>query len=599
MTIAYAPDGAAAQLGDLPTWDLGDLYSGMDSPQFAADLDSAAADAKAFAATYQGKLADLSGDALGAAIASFERLQERLGRIGSFAGLLFASNMSDPKIGQFQQNTQERLTEITTTLLFFALEINRIEDQDLDAKLAAPALAKYRPWLRDTRAFRPHQLNDDLEKLLHEKQLSARNAWSRLFDETMARLRFPLDGKDLTSAEILHLLSEKDGKLRERAAKAFGKVMGDNIQLFALLTNTLAKDKEIEDKWRRFERPPSARNLANQVEDSVVDALVAAVKGAYPRLSHRYYTLKARWFGVAALDYWDRNAPLPEADDRLIAWPEATKTVIDAYSAFSPELAAVGGRFFANRWIDVPVRPGKAPGAFAHPCVPSVHPYLLLNYQGKVRDVMVLAHELGHGVHQVLAGPQGYLQADTPLTLAETASVFGEMLTFQSLLKSAPDARTRKAMLAQKVEDMLNTVVRQVAFYDFEARLHDERRKGELTAERIGEIWLAVQAESLGPALRFGPEYATYWSYIPHFIHAPFYVYAYAFGDCLVNSLYAVYQAGTPGFQAKYLDMLRAGGTLRHKELLAPFGLDAGDPAFWNRGLDMIAGFIAELERMG
>jgi oligoendopeptidase F len=599
MTIAYAPDGAAAQLGDLPTWDLGDLYSGMDSPQFAADLDSAAADAKAFAATYQGKLADLSGDALGAAIASFERLQERLGRIGSFAGLLFASNMSDPKIGQFQQNTQERLTDITTMLLFFALEINRIEDQDLEAKLAAPALAKYRPWLRDTRAFRPHQLNDDLEKLLHEKQLSARNAWSRLFDETMARLRFPLDGKDLTSAEILHLLSEKDGKLRERAAKAFGKVMGDNVQLFALLTNTLAKDKEIEDKWRRFERPPSARNLANQVEDSVVDALVAAVKGAYPRLSHRYYTLKARWFGVAALDYWDRNAPLPEADDRLIAWPEATKTVIDAYSAFSPELAAVGGRFFANRWIDVPVRPGKAPGAFAHPCVPSVHPYLLLNYQGKVRDVMVLAHELGHGVHQVLAGPQGYLQADTPLTLAETASVFGEMLTFQSLLKSAPDARTRKAMLAQKVEDMLNTVVRQVAFYDFEARLHDERRKGELTAERIGEIWLAVQAESLGPALRLGPEYATYWSYIPHFIHAPFYVYAYAFGDCLVNSLYAVYQAGTPGFQAKYLDMLRAGGTLRHKELLAPFGLDAGDPAFWNRGLDMIAGFIAELERMG
>ncbi len=600
MTIAYAPDGAAAtQLGDLPTWDLGDLYSGMDSPQFKADLESAAADARDFAALYEGKLAGLSGDALAGAVATYEGLQERLGRIGSFAGLLYAGDMSDPKIGQFQQNAQERLTAITTTLLFFALEINRIEDKDLDAKLASAALAKYRPWLRDTRAFRPHQLSDELEKLLHEKQLSGRNAWNRLFDETMARLRFPLDGKDLTSAEILHLLSDKDGKVRERAAKSFGKVMGDNIQVFALLTNTLAKDKEIEDKWRHFLRPPSARNLANQVEDAVVDALVAAVKGAYPRLSHRYYKLKAKWFGVEVMDYWDRNAPLPDADDRTITWPEATKTVMDAYAAFSPELAAVGGRFFANRWIDVPVRPGKAPGAFAHPCVPSVHPYLLLNYQGKVRDVMTLAHELGHGVHQVLAGPQGYLQADTPLTLAETASVFGEMLTFQSLLKSAPDARTRRTMLASKVEDMLNTVVRQIAFYDFEARLHDERRQGELTAERIGELWFAVQSESLGPALRFGPEYASYWAYIPHFVHAPFYVYAYAFGDCLVNSLYAAYKTGTPGFQARYLDMLRAGGTLRHKELLAPFGLDAGDPAFWNRGLDMIAGFIEELEGMG
>ncbi|TXL71042.1 M3 family oligoendopeptidase [Vineibacter terrae] len=600
MTIAYAPDGTAAtKLGDLPTWDLGDLYGGMDAPQLQADLEAASAEAKDFAARYEGKLAGLTGDALAEAIAAYERMQERLGRVGSYAALLYAGDMSDPRIGQFQQNTQERITAITTTLLFFALEINRIEEKDIEAKLASAALARYRPWLRDTRAFRPHQLSDELEKLLHEKHLSGRSAWTRLFDETMARLRFPLDGRDLTSAEILHLLSDKDGRVREKAAKSFGKVMGDNIQVFALLTNTLAKDKEIEDKWRHFPRPPSARNLGNQVEDAVVDALVAAVKDAYPRLSHRYYKLKAKWFGVEVLDYWDRNAPLPDADDRTIAWPEATRTVIEAYKAFSPELAAVGSRFFANRWIDVPVRPGKAPGAFAHPVVPSVHPYLLLNYQGKVRDVMTLAHELGHGVHQILAGPQGYLQADTPLTLAETASVFGEMLTFQALLKSAPDARTRKAMLASKVEDMLNTVVRQIAFYDFEARLHDERRQGEITAARIGELWLAVQAESLGPALRFGPEYAHYWAYIPHFIHVPFYVYAYAFGDCLVNSLYAVYQAGAPGFQARYLDMLRAGGTLRHKELLAPFGLDASDPAFWSRGLEMLAGFIAELEEMG
>ncbi|QQS11994.1 MAG: M3 family oligoendopeptidase [Rhodospirillales bacterium] len=601
MTKTFAPDGAAAAaLGDLPTWDLRDLYADMDSPALKADLESCDAEAKAFASRYEGKLAALDGDGLAGAIASFEALQERLGRIGSYASLLYAGDMTDPKVAQFQQNMQERLTAITTALLFFTLEVNRLDEAALSRALdASAALAKYRPWLRDTRSYLPHQLSDELEKLLHEKQLSGRNAWNRLFDETMARLRFPLDGKPLTSAEILHLLSDRDGAVREKAARAFGKVMGENIQVFALLTNTLAKDKEIEDKWRHFARPPSERNLANQVEDEVVDALHAAVVAAYPRLSHRYYALKARWFGVDALDYWDRNAPLPDSDDRVIAWPEATRIVSDAYAAFSPELANVGRRFFDNRWIDVPVRPGKSPGAFAHPCVPSAHPYLLLNYQGKTRDVMTLAHELGHGVHQILAGPQGYLQSATPLTLAETASVFGEMLTFRALLAAAPDKRARKAMLAGKVEDMLNTVVRQIAFYDFELRLHRERREGELTAQRIGEIWMDVQRESLGPSLRFHDEYAHYWSYIPHFVHAPFYVYAYAFGDCLVNSLYAAFQSGAvPDFQAKYLAMLGAGGTLRHKELLAPFGLDASDPAFWGKGLDMIAGFIDELEGM-
>jgi oligoendopeptidase F len=599
MTKTFAPDGAAAApLGDLPTWDLSDLYPAMDAPGLETDLKKAEADAKAFAADFQGRLGDLSGDAFAAAIKRYEALQESLGRIGSYASLLYAGNMSDPRIGQFQQNIQERVTNITSDLLFFSLEINRLEDAVLDRKSAeSAALRAYAPWLRDTRMFRPHQLSDDLEKLLHEKFPSGRGAWSRLFDETMARLRFPFDNESLTSAQILNKLSDRDGKVRERAAKSFGTVMGENIGVFALLTNTLAKDKEIDDKWRRYARPPSQRNLFNAVEDEVVDALVSAVKSAYPRLSHRYYKLKAKWFGVEQLDYWDRNAPLPDADDRVIPWPDATRIVMDAYSAFSTDLAAVGKRFFDNKWIDVPTRPGKSPGAFAHPTVPSAHPYLLLNYQGKVRDVMTLAHELGHGVHQVLAGPQGYLQADTPLTLAETASVFGEMLTFRSLLKGAPDKKTRRAMLAGKVEDMLNTVVRQIAFYDFELRLHTERRKGEVTAERIGEIWLEVQSESLGPALRFHPEYATYWAYIPHFIHSPFYVYAYAFGDCLVNSLYAVFQSGTVAdFQTKYLAMLGAGGTLRHKELLAPFGLDASDPAFWSKGLDIISGFIDEIE---
>jgi len=326
--------------------------------------------------------------------------------------------------------------------------------------------------------------------------------------------------------------------------------------------------------------------------------LIAATREAFPTLSHRYYRLKAKWFGQDSLLYWDRNAPLPDEDQRSFTWALARETVLDAYGAFSPDMAAIGKRFFDHPWIDAPVNPGKAPGAFAHPTVPSAHPYLLLNYLGKARDVMTLAHELGHGVHQVLAGPQGALMSDTPLTLAETASVFGEMLTFQAMLRAEADPKRRKAMLAAKVEDMINTVVRQIAFVEFERRLHDERREGELTAERIGELWMSVQAESLGPAIRFEDEYRHYWTYIPHFIHTPFYVYAYAFGDCLVNSLYAVYQGAQAGFAEKYLDMLRAGGTRRHKELLAPFGLDASDPTFWRKGLSVISGFIDQLEAL-
>ena len=587
-----------AMLGDLPTWNLADLYSSPTGPDLLADLKRADAEAEAFARDFEGKVGGLDGKALGAAIARYEAMSDRMGRIGSYASLYYASDMADPERGRFSQDVSERLTDIGSKLLFFGLEVKRIEDAGIAARMKVPELAKYGPWLRDLRAFRPHTLSDELEKALHEKYVVGRAAWSRLFDETIARLRYPFRNEVLTEPQILDKLSAKDATVRKDAAKSFGKVQGDNIAVFALLTNTLIKDKEIEDRWRKYPRPQSAMNLGNCVEDEVVDALAASVKAAYPRLSHRYYKLKARWFGVEKMPYWDRNAPLPEHDDRVIAWPEATRIVLDAYGAFSPELASVGKRFFDNNWIDAPARPGKSPGAFAHPTVPSAHPYLLLNYQGKVRDVMTLAHELGHGVHQVLAGGQGALMADTPLTLAETASVFGEMLTFQSLLKTAPDKSTRKAMLAGKVEDMLNTVVRQIAFYDFEQRIHMARRDGELTPDAIGEIWMAVQKESLGPAFSFDDEYRAYWSYIGHFIHSPFYVYAYAFGDCLVNSLYAAYQARPEGFQAKYLDMLKAGGVKRHKELLAPFGLDASDPAFWDRGLGVISGFVDELEKL-
>ncbi|MBV8652270.1 MAG: M3 family oligoendopeptidase [Alphaproteobacteria bacterium] len=598
LTQRDAAAGAGRDLGQLPEWNLADLYPGRDSPELKRDLAAVEADANAFRERYEGKLAGLSGAALGAAIATYERLDETLGRIISYASLVHAGDMSDPEIGRFYQTMQEKVNAVGTILLFFTLELNRIEDAALAEKLKSKELAHYEPWLRDRRAARPYQLSDDLERLLHEKSVSGRAAWIRLFDELMVSLRFPLDGKDLTSEEVLHLLSDHDGKTREKAAKILGHVLGANVRQFSLITNTLAKDKGIEDRWRSFKRPISSRNLANFVEDEVVDALISAVRSSYPDLAHRYYRLKAKWLGVERLDYWDRNAPLPNEDDRVIPWSEAKQTVLDAYNAFSPELASVGARFFANAWIDAPTRPGKAPGAFAHPTVPSAHPYLLLNYQGKQRDVMTLAHELGHGVHQVLAGKQGALMADTPLTLAETASVFGEMLTFRALLAAQTNPAKRKVMLAGKVEDMLNTVVRQIAFVEFERRVHDQRRVHELTPDELGEIWLAVQRESLGPALKLDGDYRHFWTYIPHFIHTPFYVYAYAFGDCLVNSLYAVYQGAHPNFAQKYLDMLRAGGTLRHKELLAPFGLDAADPSFWGKGLSVIRGFIDELERM-
>ena len=592
--LAVGPRQTA--LLDLPEWDLSDLYPGRDSEPLARDLAQLADDAEAFRERYQGRLADLSGAALGAAIETYEQLQEQSGRIISYASLVHAGDLADPEIGRFFQTMQERINTVSTTLLFFTLELNRLDDADLKAKEADPALTGYRPWLRDTRAFRPHQLSDEIEKLLHEKYVAGRAAWTRLFDETIADLRFTIGGKELTEAEAFDLLSDRDPEIRREAALVIGDVLGKHARTFALITNTLAKDKEIEDRWRRFARPISSRNLSNFVEDNVVDALIAAVRDSYPRLAHRYYKLKAGWFGVEALPFWDRNAPLPEDEDRLIPWPEAEETVLSAYGAFSPELAAVGGRFFAGGWIDAPVRPGKASGAFAHPTVPSAHPYLLLNYQGRVRDVMTLAHELGHGVHQVLAAKQGYLMADTPLTLAETASVFGEMLTFRALLARETDPKSRKIMLAAKVEDMLNTVVRQIAFATFELAVHDERREAELTPDRLGEIWLKVQRESLGPALSLDEPYRHYWTYIPHFIHTPFYVYAYAFGDCLVNSLYAVYQDAHQGFAEKYLELLRAGGTLRHQELLAPFGLDAADPSFWSKGLSVITGFIDELE---
>jgi oligoendopeptidase F len=587
----------------LPEWNLADLYPALDAPEVTRDLIRGEEECEAFEAAYKGKLAALAagpdaGAALAAAVRRYEAVEDLLGRLISFASLVYVGDTTDPARAKFYGDVQEKITAASLHLLFFTLELNRVDDAALERAMADAALGHYRPWIEDVRKEKPYQLDDRLEELFHEKSVTGYSAWNRLFDETIAGLRFEVEGEELAIEPTLNLLQDPDGGKRAAAAHAIAATFKQNLRLFALISNTLAKDKEISDRWRGFKDIADARHLSNRVEREVVEALVEAVRAAYPKLSHRYYRLKARWFGQETLPHWDRNAPLPDVPMQTIPWREARETVLSAYRTFSPEMAAVAERFFRDRWIDAPVRPGKQPGAFAHPTVPSAHPYVLLNYQGKPRDVMTLAHELGHGVHQVLAAPNGALMAPTPLTLAETASVFGEMLTFRSLLSRITEPAQRKAMLASKVEDMINTVVRQIAFYSFERKLHSERKLGELTPDRIGELWMSVQGESLGPAIELKPGYETFWAYIPHFVHSPFYVYAYAFGDCLVNSLYAVYERAADGFAERYLAMLAAGGTKHHAELLAPFGLDARDPAFWQGGLSVIERMIAELEAM-
>ena len=589
---------AVAALKNLPEWNLADLYSGPDSALFKIDLAKAEKLAAQFASDYRGKVTGLDGVGLAKAIVDYEKLSDLGGRIASYAQLYYVGNTTDSARSKFYGDVNSKITEFSTQLLFFELELNHIEDAKLTEALKVPALAHYKPWLDNLRAEKPYQLDDKTEQLFLEKSQTAAGAFNRLFDETMAGLKFKVSGKELALEPTLTLMQSPDGKKRKAAAEALAKTFGQNVKLFTLITNTLAKDKEISDKWRGFKDIADARHLSNRVEPEVVDALVAAARAAYPRLSHRYYKMKAKWLGKKKLMHYDRNAPLPDAAKREIPWAEAEQTVLKAYGDFAPEMASIAKTFFDKKWIDAPVRPGKAPGAFAHPTVPSAHPYVLLNYMGKTRDVMTLAHELGHGVHQVLAAKQGALMASTPLTLAETASVFGEMLTFQSMLAQTTDKKKRKILLAGKTEDMINTVVRQIAFYTFERKVHAARREGELTPDQLNAFWMEVQKESLGPAIEFGKGYETFWTYIPHFIHSPFYVYAYAFGDCLVNSLYARYRESEAGFQEKYFTMLKAGGTKHHSELLRPFGLDATDPGFWQKGLSVIEGMIDELETL-
>ena len=602
LAPADVAETASQNLGDLPEWNLADLYPAPDSAEVKRDLEEGAAEAKRLKETYQGKLSEAAKDGaeLARVVKAYEALADRVGRLGSYAGLLYAANQADPERAKFYGDVNEKLTAMWTDLLFLELELNQIDEAVLEAALEHPELSRYRPWFEDLRKEKPYQLSEEIERLFTEKSQTGAGALNRLFNETMSSLKFEVAGhaEPLGLEATLNLMSEQDGKKRQAGAEALAKVFKDNLRLFTLITNTLAKDKEISDRWRGFKDVADSRHLANRVEAPVVDALVKSVHAAYPRLSHRYYKLKAKWLGMDKLAHWDRNAPLPEKPERIIEWPQAREMVLSAYGGFAPEMAGIAEKFFDNRWIDAGVRPGKSPGAFSAATVPSAHPYVLMNYLGKPRDVMTLAHELGHGVHQWLARDQGALLAPTPLTLAETASVFGEMLTFRKLLAETTDAREKKALLAGKTEDMLNTVVRQIAFYTFERKVHEARRQGELTSDQLNEMWLEVQVESLGPAIEFHDGYEVFWTYIPHFIHSPFYVYAYAFGDCLVNSLYGLYQEAHPGFVEKYFDMLKAGGSKHHSEMLAPFGLDARDPEFWNKGLRVIEGMIDELEGM-
>ena len=584
-------------LGKLPVWNLRDLYESPKSKNLNNDLNKLRIATKKFEKKYTSKIVKLRPNQLLKAIVELEDIDTKMDKIMSYAHLLVAEDGNNEKNKIFYQQMQEQITNIASSIVFFSLELNEISETSLKKIYADSKLQTYKNWIKNIRKFKPYQLDVKIEKLLQEKSIISRSAWVRLFDDTIASLKFPFKGKNLSSAEIFNYLSDTKESNRKKSAKVVSRVLKDNISLFASITNNLAKDKSINDKWRGLPNPVSSRNLSNVVEDEVVEALTDTIKENYPKISHRYYKIKSKWLKKKSLMYWDRNAPLPFQSQNVYSWKDAKNIVLDAYSNFDKRAGDIVNKFFENSWIHAPVIPGKSPGAFAASTVPSSHPFILVNYQGKARDVATLAHELGHGIHQYLAAQkQTYFNASTPLTLAETASVFGEMLTFKSLLSMTKNASERKGLLANKVEDMLNTVVRQIAFFEFEKKIHDQRKIKELSVNEISEIWIDVQKKSLGPSIKFNDDYKYFWSYIPHFIHSPFYVYAYAFGDCLVNSLYNVYENKLHGFEDKYITLLESGGSNTYDKLLKPFGLNPKKKDFWQKGVNVIENLIDQLE---
>ena len=590
---------ALNNLGKLPIWNLKDLYLSQNDKSLIRDLNNIKNGTLKFEKKYLNKVESLTADNLYKAIYQLEQIDVLMDKILSYAHLLVAEDGNNEKNKIFYQQMQETITNYASSIIFFTLELNKISEKKINILVKNKKLQIYKNWIINKRSFKPYQLDLKIEKILQDKSITSHSAWIRLFDDLIASLKFPFKKEELSSAQIFNFLSDKNKSNRKLAAKSIGKVLGNNIKIFATITNTLAKDKSINDSWRKLPTPISARNLSNVVEDSVVDSLVSSVIECYPKLSHRYYALKAKWFKKKYLMYWDRNAPLPFQNSKTFSWKEAQNTVIDAYSEFNSNIGNIVKKFFDEKWIHAPVLKGKSPGAFAASTVASVHPFILVNFQGKTRDVSTLAHELGHGVHQYLAGKnQTHFNASTPLTLAETASVFGEMLTFKLILNQTTSKKERKALLANKVEDMLNTVIRQIAFFQFEKEIHTLRRSSELSIDKICSIWMDVQKSSLGPSIKYEEEYKYYWSYIPHFIHSPFYVYAYAFGDCLVNSLFNTYEQGLMNFDDKYINLLKNGGSKKYDELFRPFNLNLSKKSFWKKGLNVIEGFIDELETL-
>ncbi|MDC1209363.1 M3 family oligoendopeptidase [Pseudomonadota bacterium] len=583
---------------ELPIWDLTEIYTDIKDPKIKEDLKNIRKISKEFLISWKDKIKNLNSNELVDCIEQYQNINEKIYKIGTHSNLIFATNMEDPEISRYNSTISDEVTDIFSSLIFVSLELSKISDDVFNKWMLSEKAKEWMPYLKILRKRNPFILDPLVEEILIEKSATGRSAWVRLFDETSASLRFPFKKEMVSEAEILNYLSDPDPENRKMAGQSLSKILEKNKRILGMILNVISRDRYIEDNKRGFKRIVSSRNLDNDVEDEVVDALVKTVDEAMPKLTHRYYKWKAKQFGKTKLDWWDRNAPLPSSSDRSIEWSEAKSIVLESFASFHPEISKLANLFFQNNWIDAEVRKGKASGAFAHPSIPSLHPYVLLNYQGKIRDVMTLAHELGHGVHQILAAKNGLLMAETPLTLAETASVFGEMLVFRKLLEDSND-KEKKQLLAGKVEDMLNTVVRQIGFHQFEVKFHEARIKSELTPDEIGEIWMQTQSHAVGPYINLTDEYKVLWGYIPHFVHTPFYVYAYAFGDSLVNALWYSYQnSDKNAFAEKYLDMLSAGGTKGHNDLLKPFNLSAYDKSFWNKGVSMISGLMDELEKL-
>ena len=583
----------------IPSWDLKDLYPGTEAPEIKKDLRKVAQLTKKFRVNYRGKISTLKEHGFIKLFGDWENLQQKSGRLLSFAQLLHAQNNKCPRRIKFLSDIEEKLTKLSSRTTFLPLEINQINEKQYKKLVSKKSpIRKYKIFFEKLRAMKPYQLSEKMENFLNEYGSSTRNSWCKLFDETISEMSILMNNKRYSLEQAIHLLQSPNSRLRQSTGIKLAKEFQGNLTVFARITNSLAKEKQIEDSWRKFKSPDDYRHLSNNVEPKIIKNLRNTVVNSYPETSHKYYRLKAKMMGREKLRLWDRNAPLKRINQPTISWDTAKNIVLESYADFHPRMAEIGKTFFENGWIDAKIVSGKTPGAFSHPTVTDVHPYVLLNYFGSNRDIMTLSHELGHGIHQVLAAKQGEILATTPLIIAETASVFGEMLTFERILKEEKNQSQRKYLIASKIEDMINTVIRQISFYDFEYRVHQQRKNGELTTKSISEIWMDISKESLGDAFLYDDRYESFWSYIPHFIHSPFYVYAYAFGDGMVNALYSTYRSGMDDFENKYLDLLSAGGSKTHTDLLSPFNLDLSENNFWQKGIQVLKDLVTELESL-